>query len=116
MQQWGRRLPEMTDVIERFDGLDVETGIAWHLELLAAFVGRPLVFSLEPDAAFPGVELHDFRRAGIENQRRRKNHADGFLGAVGEQDGVRYARAGGGGGGGRGGGGGGGGGGRGGVS
>lgn len=82
---------EMADVIKCLNSLDIEAGIPRHIEALAAFVGFPFGFAFEADAALTGVELHDFRCAGIEGQRRRENHADGFLRAVGEQDGMRDA-------------------------
>ena len=64
----GYGLTEVADVIKGLDCLDFETGIAGYFKLLAAFVSCPLVLTLEPDPAFAGIEFHDLRGAGIENQ------------------------------------------------
>ena len=83
----------MADVIESFQRFDLEAGIARHFELLSCFVGLPVAAACLLHAAFAPNDFHDFRCAGVECQVRRKNHADGFPGAVGKNDGVRYAFA-----------------------
>ncbi len=79
-------LYEVTNVIQRFERLDIKAGIGWHIELLAALVSRPGLFALDADAAFACIQFHDFCCAGIKNQTGWKNHAYGFFAAVGEQN------------------------------
>src|SRR5512139_1896989 len=84
----------MADVVVRLARhLDVEAGIARHLERLAGTVGLPLGLAGELDAARARHRLHDLGRAGVEGERGRQDHADRFLGAVGQRDAVRHALA-----------------------
>jgi len=84
---------EMANVVECFHRFDIEARIGRHVEFLTAFVCLPVGCASQLDAAFACIQFHDFGSAGVEFQSRWKNHADGFLGAVGEQDGVRHALA-----------------------
>ncbi|MFT5533791.1 MAG: hypothetical protein ACI802_002026 [Candidatus Paceibacteria bacterium] len=83
----------MTGVIQRLDGLDIEAGVGCHVETLATFEALPRALAGQFDAAFAGVDFHDFRCAGGEGQCRWKNHAQGFFAAVGKRDRVRHAFA-----------------------
>src|SRR5512142_767259 len=84
----------MADVVVRLAGhFDVEAGIARHLERLPGAVGFPLALARQLDAAGACHGFHDFRRAGVEGERGRQDHADRFLAAVGELHGVRNALA-----------------------
>src|SRR5476649_680274 len=83
----------MANVVQRFERLDIELAVAGDLELLAGAIGVPLAGAGQAHLAHAGDHLHRLRRAGAERQRRWKNHADGFLAAVGEQHAVRYALA-----------------------
>ena len=72
---------------------NLEAGIARHVERLAIAVCLPLAFTLELDAAGAANTFHDFRRAGIEGQAGRQDHANRLLGAVGQHNGVADALA-----------------------
>src|SRR5574343_2102985 len=79
---------EVADVVIRFVASDFEAGIARHVEGLAFAVGFPLALALELDATGAADAFHDFRRAGVEGQAGRQDHADRLLGAVGQHHGV----------------------------
>src|SRR5512139_1354057 len=84
----------MADVVVGLAGhFDVEAGIARHLERLPGAVGLPLVFAGQFDAARARHRLHDLGCAGVEGERGRQDHADRFLGAVGQRNAVRNALA-----------------------
>src|SRR5471030_523010 len=84
---------EVENVIERFDGLDIELAVAGDFKFVARAIGVPLAGAGQAHLAHAGDDFHGLRRAGAEGQRRRENHADGFLAAVGEQHAVRHALA-----------------------
>lgn len=84
---------EVADVIEHFQRFNIEGRVARDMEGLAALVFRPFGFALEADAAAAGIQLHDFRCAGVEGQRGRKNHAHRLAGAIGKLHGMADALA-----------------------
>ena len=83
------RSDEVANVVQCFDRFDIEAGVGWYVELLTTFKGLPFGFASQQDAAFARIQFHDLCRAGIELQRRREDHADGFFGAVCKHDAVR---------------------------
>src|SRR5690606_10494725 len=84
---------EVADVVIRLVAGDLEGRIARNIEGLAGAVVLPLALALQLDAAGAGHAFHDFRRAGVEGQGGRQDHADALLYAVGELDAVADALA-----------------------
>jgi hypothetical protein len=83
----------MANVIERLNGFNIEARVSRHFKTLAGFIGFPVVFALVAHPAFSADDFHDLRRTGVECERRGENHADGFLGAIAKQHGMRDAFA-----------------------
>jgi hypothetical protein len=81
----------VTNVIQGFDGVDVKTGICRHAKLLSRSIGSPVAFALDADTAFACIDFHDLCGSGIKDQRRWKNHPDGFFAAIGKNDGMGNA-------------------------
>ena len=83
-----RESAEVADVVERFDGFDIEAGIARHTEALTRFIEFPVSFTFDARTTGSCRDFHDLRNAGIEYQRRGQDHADGFFRPISEHDGV----------------------------
>ena len=84
---------EVADVVIGLGDADFKTGLARYAEFFAGFGADPVMTSSQFVFARTAHALHDFRRTGVEGQRRRQDHADRQLGAIGQGQAVADALA-----------------------
>ena len=78
----------MANVVHGFQRLDIETRICRDFKTFAAAVPDPGLLVFLAHAAAAAGDVHDFRYAGIERQRRRQDDAKRLLAAIRENDSV----------------------------
>ncbi len=80
----------MANVVQRFDDVDIETGMCRHIKAGATFIGSPCVLALQADTAFAAGQFHGFRCAGCKSQRGWQNDAQCLFSTIGKQDSMGY--------------------------
>ena len=76
----------MADVLNRFDSLDLEAGLAGHLKALAALMAMPIVCVANAYPTLSADDLNDLRDVGRKLDGGGQDHADGFSGMVGKPE------------------------------
>ena len=84
---------EVADVVVGLRHADLEFGVAGDAEFLALAGPDPVAAAVELVFAKAAYAFHDFRRAGVEGQAGRQDHAHRQLGAVGQGQAVAHALA-----------------------
>ena len=83
----------MADVVVSLSHADVELGVRGNVKAFASARGLPCAAAVQLVFARTTHAFHDFCSGSTKRQCSGQNHADGFLGAIGQGEAVAYALA-----------------------